>query len=53
MEMLGLAVSAAVFLMAVARAWKSLRGVTVVPDWSTRPDLLVISSLLFPILGAS
>lgn len=35
--MLGLAVSAAVFLMAVARAWKSLRGVTVVPDWSTRP----------------
>lgn len=39
MEMLGLAVSAAVPLMAVARAWKSLRGVTVVPDRSTRPGL--------------
>lgn len=40
MEMLGLAVSAAVPLMAVARAWKSLRGVTVVPDRSTRPGLV-------------
>lgn len=38
-EMLGLAVSAAVPLMAVASAWKSLRGVTVVPDRSTRPGL--------------
>lgn len=38
MEMLGLAVSAAVPATAVARAWKSFRGVTVVPETSTRPE---------------